>query len=135
MDSKHNSKAFQTVLSKASIIKRNETYLIVVVEFLAKENLPLSIHEGIIPENLFSPRSKDTKLRNVFRENGKHPVKLFFARCTDFSAEERFVKVGSSPTNALLDKSMYIRDKFHKHPGSTPEKRLFDESKDLRIPS
>lgn len=48
-------------------------------------------------------------------------MKLLFDRCTDFSGEILFVEVGTSPANALLDKSMHIRlGKSHKQPGSTP---------------
>jgi hypothetical protein len=59
-----------------------------------------------VPENLFPPRSKDTNLSKFFITGGKHPMKLLFARCTYYSEELLVVDVGTSPTNALLEKSM-----------------------------
>jgi len=76
------------------------------------------IHEGIVSESLFSPRSRISSLLHRLRKFGNPPLRPLFARCTDSSDKLKFFDIWTFPEKALLDKSMNSRScMFHKQRG------------------
>lgn len=91
------------------------------------------IHEGIVSENLFSPRSRIIRFLHLLRARGNPPMRLMLARCTDSSDKLELVDTRTNPEKALFDKSKNNRCcKLHRQGGTCPDNWFSGRSKILR---
>ncbi|KAG5051187.1 hypothetical protein GLYMA_02G084200v4 [Glycine max] len=79
------------------------------------------IHDGIGPDNLFSPTSNIIKLLQFFKVEGNSPIKLLFPKTKASNLTRIPRDVGIFPDNLLLLKSRNSNESVDfKQSGSRP---------------
>ncbi|KAH7691846.1 hypothetical protein IHE45_01G024500, partial [Dioscorea alata] len=77
------------------------------------------IHDGMLPESLFSPMSRVTNLLVIFKDKGRSPVRLLFLKCKDPRLVSDIRPLGILPVKLLSDKSINSNaDSEFQHLGS-----------------